>query len=69
MKFDVVIFFVGGSILKEWVLKFVEVGMMVIDNFLVWCMDFIKKLVVFEVNVDEFGVEDKIIVNFNCFII
>lgn len=67
--FDIVIFFVGGGIFLEFVFKFVEVGIMVIDNFFVWCMDLGKKLVVLEINGREFIVEDKIIVNFNCLII
>lgn len=31
---------VGGFILKVWVKKVVEVGVVVIDNFSVFCMDF-----------------------------
>lgn len=67
---DIVLFFVGLVMLKVQVFCFVVVGVMVIDNLLVWCKDFDVLLVVFEVNFecDVYCWFKGIIVNLNCII-
>jgi len=53
-KPDIAIFSAGGSVSKEWAPKFAEVGTTVVDNSSAWRMDPTKKLVVPEVNANEF---------------
>lgn len=66
---EIVLFLVGGSVFKEYVLKFVVVGVVVIDNFLVFCYDDDVLLVVFEVNLEQVvNCLCGIIVNLNCLI-
>jgi aspartate-semialdehyde dehydrogenase len=63
---DIAIFSAGGSVSKEWALKFAAVGTVVIDNSSAFRMDADKKLVVPEVNADVLTKKDKIIANPNC---
>lgn len=64
---DIVLFLVGVIVSCVYVFCFVEVGVVVIDNFSVWCMDFEVFFVVSEVNL--YVIDDclkGIIVNLNC---
>lgn len=67
--FDIVFFLVGGGMFWELVFYVVVLGVMVIDNLLVWCFDLDVLLVVVEVNLYVFVFVLKgIIVNLNCMI-
>lgn len=63
---DIALFSAGGTISKEWVPKFAEVGTMVIDNSSAWRMEPTIPLVVPEINAQILTENDQIIANPNC---
>ena len=62
----IALFSAGGNTSLEWVPKFAEKGITVIDNSSAWRMDPSKKLVVPEVNANVLEKNDLIIANPNC---
>ncbi len=62
----IALFSAGGNTSLEWVPKFAEKGITVIDNSSAWRMDPSKKLVVPEVNANALDKNDRIIANPNC---
>ncbi len=65
-KPNIALFSAGGTVSKQWVPKFAEVGTTVIDNSSAWRMEKNIPLIVPEVNASILNINDKIIANPNC---
>ena len=66
MEIDYAIFSAGGSVSKEWVRRFCDAGVVVIDNTSVFRMNQCVPLIVPEINISEIKSYDKLIANPNC---
>jgi aspartate-semialdehyde dehydrogenase len=66
MNIDFAIFSAGGEVSKYWVKRFVETGVVVIDNTSVFRLDKKVPLIVPEINLDMVKKDDYIIANPNC---
>ena len=64
--FDVALFSAGGTISKEWALRFAAEGCVVVDNSSAWRMEPNVPLVVAEVNPDAIDRHEGIVANPNC---
>jgi aspartate-semialdehyde dehydrogenase len=64
--FDIALFSAGSSVSREWALRFVEHGAVVVDNSSCWRMDPAVPLVVSEVNPEAIAKHKGIIANPNC---
>lgn len=63
---DIALFSAGGDASREFALKFVEKGTVVIDNSSAWRMDDRYPLVIPEINGNQLTSSDKLIANPNC---